>query len=281
MAEPTGPTVYPDIGASLAASWDALFAWIDARQGELFRALVDAIGTAAFSADVAATFGLISAGILYGVFHAIGPGPGKAVLAAYLVTHPATARDAMRLGLVAALMQGVATVAVVLGRSVIAPWFDSGLGRAVTFAETASASAVALVGLGLALRAGARLHRILHAREMPPPPRTGLWLAIAIGLRPDIVGTVVLLSAHGLGFTRVGLTAVAAMAAGTGITVALMCGCVAVSRGGLARVARVFGRPARLGGATLAVIGGFGVSLIGAMLLDSDLTRTVTAALSP
>jgi len=265
----------------MASSLDALFAWISVQQAELFRGFVDAIGIAVFSANLAGTLELILAGLLYGVFHAIGPGPGKAVLATYLVSHPASARSAIGLGLAAALAQGVFTAILILGRSATLPWFDSRIGHTVTLAETASALAVAAVGAMLAVHAARRLHCALHGSEPPPGrPVNLLWLAVGIGLRPDLVGVVVLLSAHGLGVTWVGLVAVTAMAVGTALGVAVFCGTLAVTRTGLAWITRIAGRWARIGGAGLSVLGAFGILFIGLILLDSDLTARTTAALT-
>ena len=281
MPEPFDHTVYPDLWASMASSLDALLAWIETQQAELFRGFVDAIGIAAFSANLAGTFELIVAGLIYGIFHAIGPGPGKAVLATYLVSHPTSARRAIVLGLVAALAQGVFTALLILGRSAAAPWFDSRIGHTVTLAETASALGVAAVGAVLVLRAARRLHRTLYVPETPPSrPFNLLWFAAAIGLRPDLVGVVVLLSAHGLGVTWVGLVAVGAMAVGTALGVAVLCGTLAATRNGFAWITRIAGRWARIGGAGVSVAGAFGILFIGLILLDSDLTAHTTAALT-
>lgn len=274
-------TAYPDLWASMASGLDALFAWIETQQAELFRGFVDAIGIAVFSANLAGLLGLVSAGLIYGIFHAIGPGPGKAVLAAYLVTHPTNARHAVGLGLAAALAQGLFTALLILGRSAISPWIETRIGPAVTLAETASAAAVAAVGAILVVRAGMRLHRMLHATEVPSPrPLNLLWVAAAIGLRPDLVGVVILMSAHGLGVTWVGLVAAGAMAAGTALGVAALCGTVATTRSILAWIARIAGRWSRLGGAGVAVLGGFGILFIGLILLDPDLTSRTTALLA-
>lgn len=281
MTDRLASAAYPDLWASLASAWDALFAWIETQQAELFRGFVDAIGIAAFSANLAGSLDLVVAGLIYGIFHAIGPGPGKAVLVAYLVSHPATPRRAVSLGLAAALAQGLFTAVLILGRSAITPWFDSRIGHAVGLAENASAVAVALVGAVLLAKAARRLHRLLFAPETPPPkPINLLWFAAAIGLRPDLVGVVVLLSTHGLGATWIGLVGVAAMAAGTACGVALLCGTLAVTRSALAWISRVAGRWARIGGAGVSVAGAFGIVFIGLILLDSELTARTTALIT-
>ena len=60
-----------------------LVAW----QREFHRALTLAISEFSGTPSSAAWWGLLGISFGYGVFHAAGPGHGKAVLATYLVTH--------------------------------------------------------------------------------------------------------------------------------------------------------------------------------------------------
>lgn len=53
---------------------------------------------------------LILLSFLYGVFHALGPGHGKFILASYLSTHQSQLKASMRLSLLSSLMQGVVAV---------------------------------------------------------------------------------------------------------------------------------------------------------------------------
>lgn len=255
-----------DLAASLASAVDAVVSWVRLQQLELFRGFVDAIGIAAFTADAAALAGLVASGLLYGVFHAVGPGPGKAALAAYLLSHPASIRRAAILGLAAALAQGLASALLVLG-GVAAPSLNPGLVSAVSWADTASALALAAVGLGLAWLAAVRLHRVLTRAEPAPRPLNRAWLALAIGLRPDVVGVMVLYSTLHLGAAWVGGVAIAAMAAGTGIAIAMLCTVLATARGSVALILGLGGRWSRIGGAGVGILGGVAVAVVGAVML--------------
>ncbi len=56
---------------------------------------------------------LIAISFLYGVFHAIGPGHGKFVIASYLSTHESKLKTSMRLTFLSSLMQGIVAVVAV------------------------------------------------------------------------------------------------------------------------------------------------------------------------
>ncbi|WP_424402854.1 zinc transporter permease subunit ZevB [Pasteurella sp. PK-2025] len=57
-----------------------------------------------------AGLGLIGVSFLYGVFHAIGPGHGKFILATYLTTHQTQLKTSIKLTLLSALTQGFVAV---------------------------------------------------------------------------------------------------------------------------------------------------------------------------
>jgi len=91
-----------------------LLAW----QRDLHRSLTLAI-TELARAPTAATWGvLLGVSFGYGVFHAAGPGHGKAVLATYLASHGGAVRRALGLSFAAALLQGVTAILLV----VVPPW---------------------------------------------------------------------------------------------------------------------------------------------------------------
>lgn len=56
---------------------------------------------------------LITVSFLYGVFHAIGPGHGKFVIASYLSTHESKLKSSMKLTFFSSLMQGIVAVIAV------------------------------------------------------------------------------------------------------------------------------------------------------------------------
>lgn len=60
-----------------------------------------------------AGFTLVMASFLYGVFHAVGPGHGKFILTSYLSLEKTQLKQAMKISLSAAFVQGVVAVSVV------------------------------------------------------------------------------------------------------------------------------------------------------------------------
>ncbi len=94
-------------------------------------------------------FALVGASFLYGVVHALGPGHGKALVAAYAAATRATARRAAGLSMAAALAQALFAVILVYGLMLI---LDRGGGRqAASLAEGVFTpiSGALMIGLGL------------------------------------------------------------------------------------------------------------------------------------
>lgn len=88
-----------------------LFGWLLAKQSEFYRAISAAIRAA--KQDGSATWTLLAISFGYGVFHAAGPGHGKAVISSYLVANEETARRGIVLAFVSALMQSLVAVLIV------------------------------------------------------------------------------------------------------------------------------------------------------------------------
>ena len=87
-----------------------LLAW----QRDLHRSLTLSI-TELAQAPTANTWGiLIGVSFGYGVFHAAGPGHGKAVLSTYLASHGGGLHRALGLSFAAALLQGVTAILLVV-----------------------------------------------------------------------------------------------------------------------------------------------------------------------
>ena len=85
--------------------------WLLAQQGWFEHQL--SAGVRAVAKDPSAGWWLAGIGLVYGVFHAAGPGHGKAVLASYMVANERALRRGMLLSALAALLQGVVAIALV------------------------------------------------------------------------------------------------------------------------------------------------------------------------
>jgi nickel/cobalt exporter len=85
--------------------------WILAKQAEFYRAMSSTIRAA--KTDGSAFWTLLGISFAYGVFHAAGPGHGKAVISSYLVANEETARRGIVLSFVSAMLQSLVAVLIV------------------------------------------------------------------------------------------------------------------------------------------------------------------------
>jgi ABC-type nickel/cobalt efflux system permease component RcnA len=217
--------------------------------GDLLAALVarPSLSPTAVLLAMLAAFGV-------GVLHAMAPGHGKTVAAAYLGGTAGTAREAVGVGVAVSAMHtvsvvGLATVVFLAERVVPAerlyPWL--GLAAGLT-----------AVGLGGALLL-ARVRSREHGHDHPNPlSRRGVAaVALSGGLLPSPSALLVLIAAAALGRLALGLGLVAAFGLGLATAIAAV-GVLAVrARDAVAR--RSWGRLARvlpIGGAAVILLMG-------------------------
>lgn len=98
-------------GAPRAAPPDGIVGWLLAKQSEFYRGLSASIRAA--KVDGSAVWGLFGLSFAYGVFHAAGPGHGKAVISSYVVANGETWRRGVVLSFASALLQALVAVAIV------------------------------------------------------------------------------------------------------------------------------------------------------------------------
>jgi ABC-type nickel/cobalt efflux system permease component RcnA len=88
-----------------------IFGWLLEKQAEFYRAMSAAIRAA--KTDGSAVTTLLGVAFLYGIFHAAGPGHGKAVISSYLLANEETARRGIVLSFASAFLQAVVAVLIV------------------------------------------------------------------------------------------------------------------------------------------------------------------------
>src|SRR5467141_2192562 len=91
--------------------------WIFAKQAEFYRQFTALIRAA--KADGSAVWSLLGVSFLYGIFHAAGPGHGKAVISSYLVANEETWRRGIVLSFASAMLQSLVAVAIVGGAALL------------------------------------------------------------------------------------------------------------------------------------------------------------------
>jgi ABC-type nickel/cobalt efflux system permease component RcnA len=99
----------PEAGAQTSAT--GLLGWIAAEQGEFYKALTAALK--AIRNDPNAGLLLCGLSFAYGMFHAAGPGHGKAVISSYIIANHQTLRRGIILSFISALFQGLVAIAFV------------------------------------------------------------------------------------------------------------------------------------------------------------------------
>ncbi|MDO1581914.1 nickel/cobalt transporter [Rhizobium oryzicola] len=87
------------------------FAWINVNQQAFYRSLTSALK--AMRTDPWALKTLISISFIYGVFHAAGPGHGKAVISSYMIANETALKRGILISLISALVQGAMAIALV------------------------------------------------------------------------------------------------------------------------------------------------------------------------
>ncbi|HVL70700.1 MAG TPA: nickel transporter [Beijerinckiaceae bacterium] len=207
-----------------------------ALQASFFQTLRGAV--AALKQSGAAWPTLLGIGFAYGVFHAAGPGHGKAVIAAYVVASERALLKAIGLSLAAALVQALVAIGLVAALAAILQAGAAAMTRASAFVEIASFAAVAALGAVLTWRKAGRLVGLSAlARDpratvpapgcdhvhLPPPEALGRMrdmagVVLAAGLRPCAGAIVVLVFALAQGLFAAGVAATFALALGTALT---------------------------------------------------------------
>jgi nickel/cobalt transporter (NicO) family protein len=94
-----------------APQFGGIVGWLLAKQSEFYREISSAIRAA--KSDGSAVWSLYVISFAYGIFHAAGPGHGKAVISSYLVANQETARRGIVLSFASALMQSLVAVVIV------------------------------------------------------------------------------------------------------------------------------------------------------------------------
>src|SRR5206468_9150357 len=136
---PRPPAAEPQVGG--------IVGWILAKQSEFYREMSATIRAA--KSDGSAVWTLLGISFAYGIFHAAGPGHGKAVISSYLVANEETARRGIVLSFASALLQALVAVAIVA----VFAWLLSSTATTMCSAE----KAIEIVSYALIAAFGARL----------------------------------------------------------------------------------------------------------------------------
>jgi ABC-type nickel/cobalt efflux system permease component RcnA len=159
------PGAEPQIGG--------IVGWLLSKQSEFYREMSSTIRAA--KSDGSAVWTLLVISFAYGIFHAAGPGHGKAVISSYLVANQETARRGIVLSFASALMQSLAAVLIVGICALLLNATAKTMCGAERVIEIVSYALIAAFGARLVWTKGGGFVRALQA----PQPLPALALAAA------------------------------------------------------------------------------------------------------
>jgi len=282
---PAAPRPSPfGMGTPQGGASSGVVGFLLAKQSEFYRALIQAVRAA--KADGNALWLLAGLSFGYGVFHAAGPGHGKAVISSYILADGGTLRRGILLSFASALVQALAAIlfvgilALLLGATAVS------MARAMTLIEIAAYDGIAAFGLYLAIVKLRSLIGVLRGTggaggahvhgpdcgcidKHAPDPRLlegqGGWrrAAVAIvsaGARPCSGAILVLTFALSQGVIWSGIAATLAMGVGTALTVSAIAALAVYGK-------RLAVRLAGMSGSTTGTLVLLGIELLAALLV--------------
>jgi nickel/cobalt exporter len=165
-----GPRTVPDQQVG------GIIGWLLAKQSEFYRAMSSTIRAA--KNDGSAVWTLLGISFAYGIFHAAGPGHGKAVISSYLVANEETARRGIVLSFISALAQALVAVLIVG----IGAWLLNVTAKTMCgterVIEIASYGLIAAFGARLVWSKGRGLLRAVQATRADAVPELALARAV-------------------------------------------------------------------------------------------------------
>jgi nickel/cobalt exporter len=171
----------------------------------------------------------------FGIFHAVGPGHGKMVVASYLMARRERLVDGIIVGTMISLVQGLSAIAMVGVLALVLQLGQLELFGKTTLVEAVSYALIALIGLRMLHQAiTGKSHDHHHSHEAAPGAldtsllqsrhryASMFGLALAAGLVPCASAIIVMLFALANHALLIGVEAAIAMSLGMAITVSLI-----------------------------------------------------------
>jgi len=153
----TNEAIVPSTG--LFSGW---LLWINSQQQDFYRSLTGALK--AMREDGSNLWVLIGLSFAYGVFHAAGPGHGKAVISSYMLANEVALRRGVMLSFVSAFLQALTAILVMALVFLVLRGTSVSMTDATWFLEVASYVMITLFGAWLLWqKAGRRLRGLFGA----------------------------------------------------------------------------------------------------------------------
>jgi ABC-type nickel/cobalt efflux system permease component RcnA/ABC-type uncharacterized transport system substrate-binding protein len=159
-------------GMTVGGPFGPAFAWIAARQAEFYKGLTDTLGD--IKENGSAVWLLLAIAFLYGVFHAAGPGHGKAVITSYVLASGDTVKRGIAISFAAAFVQALSAIVIVGVATLIVGATAQQMTGVTDWLEIASYAAIVLLGLWLVwLKTFGGGHHHHHHHHFPMPAGAG------------------------------------------------------------------------------------------------------------
>lgn len=183
---------------------------------------------------------LLLLSFLYGLLHAAGPGHGKAVISAYLLSNKAQLRQGIQMAFFASMLQAISAITIVFAGLFLFKSSVRSINAQFTYFEQFSYALIATLGLYLLITQCLKIFRRnpqsshhVHDEDcghthIPAPQaksQTTKQKALAIfsiGIRPCTGALIILILAHSLSLYGTAILATFLMAFGTFITISLV-----------------------------------------------------------
>ncbi len=241
--------------------WRDPLGWVNYQQRAFTEKMRTSLRDIRKGSATKAAWTLILLSFAYGIFHAAGPGHGKAVVSAWLLANERQLRRGVLIAFMAAIVQAVTAVVLVSVLLYAVKAVGTTARAFAGYLEAASFGLIALVGLylmwqalawlrtGPALAVSGHPHAHGHGHDhdhdhhhhtgedcacghahMPGAqdvdqdwsPAKAFSLAFAVGIRPCSGAILALLASSALGIYWAGIASTFAMAVGVAITVSLI-----------------------------------------------------------
>jgi nickel/cobalt exporter len=154
-------------GQAPAVPVGGILGWIFAKQAEFYRQFSSLIRAA--KADGSAAWSLFGLSFLYGIFHAAGPGHGKAVISSYIVANEETWMRGVVLSFASALLQALVAVVIVGIAAALLNASAGTMNRAVNVIEILSYALIILIGVRLLWVKGRAFIAAVQTLHRPAP----------------------------------------------------------------------------------------------------------------
>lgn len=142
-----------------------LMAWINAQQQDFYRALTGSLRS--MRDEGSGAWMLVALSFAYGVFHAAGPGHGKAVISSYMLANEVQLRRGILLSFLSSALQAVTAIAIMTAVFLFLRGTAVSMSDATRFLEIASYVLIMLFGLWLLWRKlGPALKGMLFGRPV-------------------------------------------------------------------------------------------------------------------